>query len=169
MNIFFFPFYYLFIFKYNRLYKYSKLRSVITNNNNENNNNNKTKKNTLYISKKNINNFINNIIDQNNDYKNNYFNYLAINYENNTNTNKNNYYLKLTGIDYTHNKNNHIKNDKILYEINKNFYLLKQYNFLINNKTSINKILIANEYLLMNTSKYKSNIKNGKLLDDWNF
>jgi len=168
MNIFYFSFYYLFLFKYNRMYKYSKLRSLITNNYDENNDHNKTKKNTIYISKKNINNFINNIIDPNSIYKNNNFNYYAINYENNTNTNKINYYLKLTGIDYANKKNNLTKNDKILYDINKNFYLLKQYNILINNKTFIDKIFIANQYLLMNTSIYKSNIKNGKLLDDWN-
>jgi hypothetical protein len=131
---------------------------------NDDNNNNESKK--IRISKNYIFDMINNVnnIDTN-------VNNIDTNVNNEKETKEKSILSSLLlGVNYAYPYENQDENNKILNDINKNLYLQKQNNILIDNKVSNNvKLKIAEEYLLQNTSKYKVNIDKGNLFIDWSF
>jgi hypothetical protein len=146
MNIFLFC--YIFLFQNKQLTKNNILRLSLR----DNDNNNNTKKTKIYISKKYIIEMMN--IDNNN-YKLN---------EQSIPT------PLLDGINYAYPYEDYKENNKILNNINKNLQVKKKLNILDSNKVSNDfKLKIASEYLYINTTKYKININNGRLFDDWSF
>ena len=156
-------FFYLFLFR-NRLFKTSKL---LLNNNNETF---KNVDNKIYISKQYLYNIINRYYDSTeynsteyDSYDNSYnLDHLDNSTENNSSENKIN--VIMDGINYAY----PYDDLNILDDIKKNLYLQEKNKILINPDISIfTKLNIANEYLTMNDSLYKNNIKNGGLYDDW--
>ena len=144
MNIFLIC--YIFFFKNKHVIKYNNLKLSLKDNNN-NNNNTKPK---IYISKKYI-------LDM-------------MNSDSTESIEPSLPKSILNGVNYAYPYEDHNENNKILNNINKNLNEKKQLNILNNKKVSnYIKLKIASEYLYMNTTKYKININNGGLFDDWLF
>jgi hypothetical protein len=191
MNIFLYC--YIFFFGNTRLYKSSyKLALSNNNNNNDNNDTSYRKTDNIHISKNYIVNLINDFYEnfddsdelQFTDDELKFIDELVLNdgdddddeiaYDNinkaNDIVNKNTISPIMLGINYAYPYENQENNNKILNDINKNLYLIKQKNILIDDKISNNiKLKIADEYLTRNTTKYINNIVNGGLYNDWLF
>jgi hypothetical protein len=174
MNIILFSFYYVFFFKKNILQlSTSKLPSL---NNNDNNNNSSKSDNKIYISKKYIYDILKtyNLDNDTNEYSDNYTNeYSDLIYDGfykaNNIINKKKDPVK-DGTNTAQVEECFIKNNVLLYNINKNLYLLQQHNILVNSNVSNNiKLKIANEYLTSNITNYTINVLNGGLYNDWSF
>ena len=176
MNIFLFC--YVFFFGNTKSIK-SNYKLALTNDDNNDNKNQSMyhKSNTVYISKNYILDLINNYYDNNEieftddniKFTDENIDYENINKANNI-VDKNTKSPIMQGINYAYPYEDQDKNNKILNDINKNLYLQKQKNILIDNKISNNiKLKIADKYLTMNTTKYKININTGGLYNDWLF
>jgi hypothetical protein len=141
----FFLTYFLFVLLNKQLKKYNNLKLSLKDDNNN------TKKAKIHISKKYI-------LDTINEYSDSY--------------NKSNTEFKsiLSGVNYAYPYEDNNKNNKILNNIHNNLFL-KEQNNLLNDKKILNhtKLKIACEYLSMNTTKYKININNGGLFNEWLF
>lgn len=179
MNIFFYC--YMFFFRNTRFLKSSNKFALVDNDND----NNKT--NNIHINKNYIFELIDNFYDNLDNINELEFtddelklieDILSIEDEDENNIDYNNIYEAnnivnkniMLGINYAYPYEDQDNNNKILNDINKNLYLKKQKNILIDNNISNDiKLKIANEYLTMNTTKCLINIVSGGLYDDWLF